>query len=261
MRLCVTIPMLLMHHFIKNRTFTGALACKSRNFYGAIEVPSAKSILFMPRLPDSYAVWSGKISTQDDFKTKYDVDEVHYEDEIGSILGNHKATALLLLKGQNTDSDEWIHPPALKELEKFRQDTTTLYPVISECRVFKSPLELEVIRYACRVSCEAHIAMMKAVRPGMYEYQLESIFKHHVYYHGGMRHLGYCCIAATGCNSAVLHYGHAGAPNDRRINDGDLCLRYGWRILLLHVGYYYHVPCQWKIHPGPKVDLQRRLGF
>ena len=49
------------------------------------------------------------------------------------------------------------------------------------------------------------------------QYQLEALFKHHTYSHGGCRHEAYTCICAMGPNGAVLHYGHAGAPNDRRL--------------------------------------------
>ncbi len=43
--------------------------------------------------------------------------------------------------------------------------------------------------------------------------QLESVFLHHCYSTGGCRLTGYTPISASGPNGAVLHYGHAGAPN------------------------------------------------
>lgn len=36
--------------------------------------------------------------------------------------------------------------------------------------------------------------------------------------------MSYTCICGTGPNGAVLHYGHAGAPNDRTLKDGDMAL-------------------------------------
>ena len=35
---------------------------------------------------------------------------------------------------------------------------------------------------------------------------------------------GYTPIVASGPNGAVLHYGHAGAPNDRQLGGGDMML-------------------------------------
>ena len=38
------------------------------------------------------------------------------------------------------------------------------------------------------------------------------------------RHVCYTCIAGTGRSGSVLHYGHAGAPNDQTVRDGDIVL-------------------------------------
>lgn len=106
----------------------------------------------------------------------------------------------------------------------FTVNNQVLYPVISELRVFKTPLELDVLRYTNKLSSKAHIEVMRQIRPGMKEYQLESIFKHHCYYEGGSRLVSYTCICASGENGAVLHYGHAGAPNNRTVQNGDITL-------------------------------------
>ena len=89
------------------------------------------------------------------------------------------------------------------------------------------------MRYTNWVSSMAHVEVMRAVRPGMMEYQLESLFQHHTYTHGGCRHMSYTCICACGPNSSVLHYGHAGMPNSGRVlASGD--------VALLDMGAEYH---------------------
>lgn len=85
-------------------------------------------------------------------------------------------------------------------------------------------MELDVIRYVVEVSSQAHRLVMRAAKPGVSEYHCEAVFLDHAYRVGGCRHVSYTCICGSGTNSAILHYGHAGAPNNRVIRDGDMCL-------------------------------------
>ena len=64
-------------------------------------------------------------------------------------------------------------------------------------RVIKTPLELTVLRYTNQVSSAAHCELMRAVKPGIKEYEMESLFQHICYSRGGMRHVSYTCICAT----------------------------------------------------------------
>lgn len=88
----------------------------------------------------------------------------------------------------------------LQGIEKFETDLTTLHPILAECRVIKSSLELQLIQFANDISSEAHVEVMRRVTPGMKEYQMESMFLHHTYMYGGCRHCSYTCICATGDN-------------------------------------------------------------
>uniref|UniRef100_A0A8D2PHM3 Xaa-Pro dipeptidase n=1 Tax=Zosterops lateralis melanops TaxID=1220523 RepID=A0A8D2PHM3_ZOSLA len=181
-------------------------------------------MLFVPQLPESYAVWMGKIHPPEFFKNKYAVDEAHYVTEISSVLALKKPAVLLTLRGVNTDSGNVSKEASFEGISQFNVNNKILHPEIAECRVIKTDMELEVLRYTNKISSEAHKEVMKAVKVGMKEYELESLFQHYCYTRGGMRHTSYTCICGSGDNSSVLHYGHAGAPNDRTIEDGDLCL-------------------------------------
>ena len=72
---------------------------------------------------------------------------------------------------------------------------------------------IHVICIAPLLTCWHLWKVMRQLRPGMMEYEAEAIFLCHCYRQGGCRHAPYTPICASGSNGAVLHYGHAGAPN------------------------------------------------
>lgn len=210
--------------FRQESFFHWAFGVTEQGCYGAIDINTGRSIIFVPKLPESYAVWMGKIHAPEHFKQKYAVDEVQYSCDIAKVLSAKSPSVLLTLRGVNTDSGSVCREASFEGISQFSVNNTLLHPEIVECRVFKTDMELEVLRYTNRVSSEAHKEVMKAAKIGMREYELESVFLNYCYARGGMRHTSYTCICGSGDNSSVLHYGHAGAPNDKILENGDMCL-------------------------------------
>lgn len=90
---------------------------------------------------------------------------------------------------------------------------------LHEMRLFKSAEERAVMQKAIDITKSAHLAAMKACKPGMYEYELEALFIYECHKQGA-RSQAYTPIVGAGKNTCVLHY----VANNARISDGDLVL-------------------------------------
>ena len=223
--------------FRQESYFAWAFGVMEQGCFGAIDIATAKATIFMPRLGKSYAIWMGKLKPVSHYREKYGVEEALYVDEIPEfMLCSYADATVHVLCGVNTDSGNVTVTTATFESdEAFTIDRDTLHPHAAECRVFKSAAEIELMRHVSQVSSAAHVDVMRYAKPGMTEYQLESRFHHYCYTNAGFRNVAYTCICACGPNSSTLHYGHAGAPNDREMKATDMAL--------LDMGGEYHCYC------------------
>ena len=95
-------------------------------------------------------------------------------------------------------------------------DPTT---ILHEMRVFKNEQEVEIMQRAADIAAEAHVEAMKAVRPGMKEYEVEALIEA-VFRRQGALGPSYTSIIGSGANATVLHY----ITNQDTLKDGDLLL-------------------------------------
>jgi Xaa-Pro aminopeptidase len=94
-----------------------------------------------------------------------------------------------------------------------------LRQAVTRLRMVKSPGEIALIRKAVEASVDAHLAAMKALRPGMWEYEIAALMKYE-FERRGCEWPAYPPIVGTGFFSTVLHYDQ----DSNQIQDGDVVL-------------------------------------
>ena len=92
-------------------------------------------------------------------------------------------------------------------------------PLLHRVRGTKSEKEIEVLRMAAAVTKKGYERVLKFLKPGVWEYELEAEFMHEFLVNRS-RGFAYTPIIAAGGNANVLHY----IENNEQCNDGDLVL-------------------------------------
>lgn len=102
-------------------------------------------------------------------------------------------------------TDNAARQKAIVAIPSSKLDAITLDQVLDEMREEKTEEELRLLRKAITMSAVGQIEVMKAMKPGMSELEVQGIHEF-VFKKYGAQHVGYPSIVGAGNNACVLHY-------------------------------------------------------
>lgn len=131
-----------------------------------------------------------------------------------------------------------------------------LSPFVKKLRLIKQPCEIEALRQAERITGEGILAMMRASRPGMYEYQYKAEFDRTLGQYGPQEP-GFASIISAGKNNFCIHYdAYTGMAQDGDMILNDVGAR--WEDVTVDVSRSW--PCSGKFSEKQKLLYECALA-
>ena len=182
--------------------------------------------LFIERPDPIMARWIGARMTDVEASEASGIECVDYldkfEDTISSLITRNRVENVYL------DLERQEIGTATTEAQKFAKIILEKYPYIqiknvyydiAELRMIKSEEEIKLIRRAIEITNEGIQNILKNIKPGVMEYEVEAYFDYTLK-KNGIKNKAFPTIAASGKNATILHY----SDNDCKIEDNTLML-------------------------------------
>jgi len=215
------------HHFEANRQFFYLTGIRRENMALVIDKCGEKleETLFIEPIDPSVERWVGKKMTKEEAKEVSGVESIAMIDNLQATLDriiNRKLPKKVYF-------DTYRHQ--MSDLPDFNvakaQAFTNAYPgiavdniysVVAALRMVKDADEVEVTKEAVKVTEEALNHVLKTLKPGMMEYQVQAEFEYKVKSLGADG-MAFPTIAGSGINGTMLHYetNHAVCKEDTLI--------------------------------------------
>lgn len=111
------------------------------------------------------------VLTHEEWTKKYSlIDQILYVDQIEETLKSLNPEIVFLNQGVNSDSGLTTMVPEeilyKTSLPRAKVDLLIMHNILCESRVFKTPEEIEIMRWASKITCEGHLAVMRSVKSG-----------------------------------------------------------------------------------------------
>ncbi|RLD48127.1 MAG: aminopeptidase P family protein [Bacteroidetes bacterium] len=185
-----------------------------------------EEILFILKPEKTLEIWEGHKLTKEEAKTISGIDNIKYISEFKMILQEVMLASETVYLNKN-ENPKFETPVPYKDI-RFINEITEKFPLhnyersaplLTELRLQKEPEETELIQKACNITTKAFHRILKFIKPGVQEYEIEAEITAEFLRNGAGGH-AYQPIIASGKDNCVLHY----VSNDKECKDGDLIL-------------------------------------
>lgn len=180
------------------------------DFACLLDIQTGEYTLLAPKRDTQFAVWHGYITPQETYKKQHQADVMLYDEDLESFL-KRKAPEVVYCSDEN-------QAKTIAELG-FKTQTESLIPALTDCRLCKTDWELEQMRFANKITSQAHKTVMESIKPGLKEFDIKRIFEE-VGAQYNLFQQAYNGIYGTGKNGAILHY----TGKEDELKSGDLFL-------------------------------------
>ncbi|MBC7381607.1 MAG: aminopeptidase P N-terminal domain-containing protein [Bacteroidia bacterium] len=189
-------------------------------------VAEYREAIFVKRTDETMEIWNGHKLTQKEATEVSGISNVFWYDEYSVKIHPmiNYATHVYLTLNENDRAS--IRTP-YHDL-RFAQELRTRYPlhqferaapILQRLRSVKSTQELDLMKVAIGISDKMINRILKFVKPGVWEYEIEAEVIH-TYLSNRANGHSFNPIVASGKNSCTLHY----VDNNKQCKDGDLLL-------------------------------------
>jgi len=185
-----------------------------------------KEVLFMIKPNELIETWTGHKLTKEEIMETSGITTVKWLDDYDMTIRDMVLSSDQIYVNLNEYSKyiPEVSYSDFQNLEDLQQKFPAhkikrLAPLITQQRLIKKKEEIELMQKACDITNSAFKRVMKFVKPGCMEYEVEAEMTHEFISKGGRGH-AYQPIIGSGKNALVLHY----VENSSPCKDGDLLL-------------------------------------
>jgi Xaa-Pro aminopeptidase len=185
-----------------------------------------REVLFLRQTNEHIAVWEGHKYTKDEAKAASGIQNVYWLSDFDNILHSivNYANHIYINTNENDRYAQSVPYRDLRMLEELRVKYPLHHyersaPIMRDLRPVKSAIEIELTQKACAITNDAFRRVLKFVKPGVAEYEIEAEIIHEFIRQRATGH-AYSPIIASGKNAVVLHY----IDNNQVCKDGDVIL-------------------------------------